>query len=94
MLRRCWSNRELGIRQTTVSRLPSLGGGPSAGPLADPGGEAATMASRKEDAFEPHDLYLGVGVGKSSRCAVAADGESEVAADRPLPNRKADVEPR
>lgn len=52
------------------------------------------MASRKEDAFEPHDLYLGVDVGKSSRCAVAADGESEVAADRPLPNRKADVEPR
>ena len=50
------------------------------------------MASRKEDAFGPHDLYLGVDVGKSFHWAVAVDGEGEVAADRPLPNRKADVD--
>jgi transposase len=50
------------------------------------------MASRKEDAFGPHDLYLGVDVGKSFHWAVAVDGEGEVVIDRPLPNRKADVD--
>jgi transposase len=50
------------------------------------------MASRKEDAFGPHDLYLGVDVGKSFHWAVAVGGEGEVVIDRPLPNRKADVD--
>jgi transposase len=50
------------------------------------------MASRKEDAFGPHDLYLGVDVGKSFHWAVAVNGEGEVVIDRPLPNRKADVD--
>lgn len=50
------------------------------------------MASRKEDAFGPHDLYLGVDVGESFHWAVAVDGEGEVVIDRPLPNRKADVD--
>ena len=50
------------------------------------------MASRKEDAFGPHDLYLGVDVGKSFHWAVAVNGEGEAVIDRPLPNRKADVD--
>lgn len=50
------------------------------------------MASRKGDAFGPHEVYLGVDVGKSFHWAVAVDGAGEVVIDRPLPNRQADVD--
>lgn len=50
------------------------------------------MASRKEDAFGPHELYLGIDVGKSFHWAVAVDGDGTVSIDRPLPNRQADVD--
>lgn len=50
------------------------------------------MAGRREDAFGPHGLYLGVGVGKPLRWAVAANGEGEAAIDRPPPNLKADAD--
>lgn len=50
------------------------------------------MASRKEDAFGPHELYLGIDVGKSFHWAVGVDGDGAVVIDRPLPNRQADVD--
>lgn len=50
------------------------------------------MASRKEDAFGPHELYLGIDVGKSFHWAVGVDAGGEVVIDRPLPNRQADVD--
>lgn len=50
------------------------------------------MASRKEDRFGPHELYLGIDVGKSFHWAIGIDAGGEVVIDRPLPNRQADVD--
>ena len=50
------------------------------------------MASRKEDAFGPHALYLGIDVGKSFHWAVGVDAEGEIAISRRLENRQADVD--
>lgn len=50
------------------------------------------MSARKEDHFGPHEIYLGIDVGKSFHWAVAVDGDGSVAIDRPLPNRQADVD--
>lgn len=50
------------------------------------------MASRKEDAFGPHELYLGIDVGKSFHWAVGVGPDGGVVVDRPLPNRQADVD--
>ena len=50
------------------------------------------MASRKEDPFGPHELYLGIDVGKSFHWAVGVDGDGAVVIDRPLRNRQADVD--
>ena len=50
------------------------------------------MASRKEDAFGPHELYLGIDVGKSFHWAVGIGPDGAVAIDRPLPNRQADID--
>ena len=50
------------------------------------------MARRKEDHFGPHDVYLGIDVGKSFHWAFALGAGGEVLIDRPLPNRQADVD--
>lgn len=50
------------------------------------------MARRKEDHFGPHDVYLGIDVGKSFHWAFALGASGEVLVDRPLPNRQADVD--
>ena len=50
------------------------------------------MASRKEDRFGPHELYLGIDVGKSFHWAIAVDGEGAVVIDRPLRNRQAEID--
>lgn len=50
------------------------------------------MASRKEDAFGPHELYLGIDVGKSFHWAFGVDGDGTVAIDRPLRNRQDEVD--
>jgi hypothetical protein len=50
------------------------------------------MASRKEDAFGPHALYLGIDVGKSFHWAVDVDAEGTVAIDRPLRNRQGEID--
>lgn len=50
------------------------------------------MASRKEDAFGPHELYLGIDVGKSFHWAVGVDAEGTVTIDRPLRNRQDEID--
>ena len=50
------------------------------------------MASRKEDAFGPHELYLGIDVGKSFHWAIGVDAEGEIVLSRRVENRQADVD--
>ena len=50
------------------------------------------MASRKEDRFGPHELYLGIDVGKSFHWAVGVDAEGTVTIDRPLRNRQDEID--
>ena len=50
------------------------------------------MASRKEDRFGPHELYLGIDVGKSFHWAVGIGPDGAVVIDRPLPNRQPDID--
>lgn len=50
------------------------------------------MASRKEDRFGPHELYLGIDVGKSFHWAFGVDGDGTVAIDRPLRNRQDEID--
>ena len=50
------------------------------------------MASHKEDAFGPHELYLGIDVGKSFHWAVGVDAEGTVTIDRPLRNRQDEID--
>lgn len=50
------------------------------------------MSARKEDRFGPHELYLGIDVGKSFHWAMGVDSGGEVVIDRPLSNRKADID--
>lgn len=50
------------------------------------------MASRKEDAFGPHELYLGIDVGKSFHWAVGVDRDGTVVIDHPLRNRQDEVD--
>jgi len=50
------------------------------------------MARRKEDRFGPHELYLGIDVGKSFHWAVGLDAAGEVVLSRRVENRQADVD--
>lgn len=50
------------------------------------------MASRKEDHFGPHELYVGVDVGKSFHWAVGLDRDGKVVISRRLENRQDDVD--
>lgn len=50
------------------------------------------MKRRQEDWFGPHELYLGVDVGKSSHWAVGLDQEVEIRISRRVENRLDDVE--
>ena len=49
------------------------------------------MALRREDPFGPHELYLGIDVGKSFHWAVALDPGGEVVLSRRVENRQGDV---
>ena len=50
------------------------------------------MKRRQEDWFGPHELYLGVDVGKSFHWAVGLDQEGEIRISRRVENRLDDVE--
>lgn len=50
------------------------------------------MALRREDPFGPHELYLGIDVGKSFHWAVALDPGGEVVLSRRVENRQGDVD--
>lgn len=50
------------------------------------------MFARKEDRFGPHELCLGIDVGKSFRWAIAVDAGGGVVIDRPLADRRPDVD--
>ena len=50
------------------------------------------MSARKEDAFGPHELYLGIDVGKSFHWAIGVDAEGEIVLSRRVENRQADVD--
>lgn len=50
------------------------------------------MAVRREDHFAPHDFYLGIDVGKSSRRAMGLEPPGKVAAGRRVENRVSDAD--
>ena len=50
------------------------------------------MKRRQEDWFGPHELHLGMDVGKSSHWAVGLDQEGEVRISRRVENRLDDVD--
>ena len=50
------------------------------------------MKRRQEDWFGPHELYLGVDVGKSFHWAVGLDQEGEIRISRRVENRLDDVD--
>lgn len=50
------------------------------------------MSAHKEDRFGPHEPYLGIDVGESFHWAIAVDAGGGIVIDRPLPNRRPDVD--
>ena len=50
------------------------------------------MAGTKEDFFGPHELYLGIDVGKSFHWAIGVDAAGEIVINRRLENRQEDVD--
>ena len=46
------------------------------------------MKRRQEDWFGPHELYLGVDVGKSFHWAVGLDPDGEIRISRRVENRQ------
>ena len=50
------------------------------------------MKRRQEDWFGPHELYLGVDVGKSFHWAVGLDQEGEIRISRRVESRLDDVD--
>lgn len=50
------------------------------------------MTVRREDHFAPHDLYLGIDVGKSFHWAMGLEPSGKIAAGRRVENRVSDVD--